>query len=90
MDHDTHSSGHTKNTFSYEARRILAPLVFTMLEKFIFGKIFRECSNTLLVNKGLKANCLNSHQLIAPRRWHKRCANPQIRGSIAAVYFRNE
>ena len=76
MDHDTHSSRHTKNTLSYEAHSIPP----TMLEKFIFGKIYRKCSNTLLVNKGLKANSLNSQQLIAPRRWHKRCGKREIRG----------
>ncbi len=48
MDDDTHSSGHTQNTLLYE--RIVSRLVSIMLEKFIFGKIYRECSNTLPVN----------------------------------------
>ena len=32
----------------------MSRLAFTMLEKFIFGKIYRECSNTLPLNLAAK------------------------------------
>ena len=64
MDHDTIHLDTPKARS--RTRRIVSRLVFTMLEKFIFGNIFRECSNTLPVNQQLKANSLNLQQLMAP------------------------